>query len=52
VGNLRQLKSVLYQIRCNVFHGEKAPGDVNDDRIVRAAHPVLDFIVRQLNPEN
>jgi hypothetical protein len=38
---LRDLKDVLYQIRCNVFHGEKIPGDLNDDRIVNAATPVL-----------
>lgn len=38
---LQQLKDVLYQIRCNVFHGEKVPGDLNDDRIVRAASPIL-----------
>ena len=28
-------------IRCNIFHGEKAPGVLNDDRIVKAATPVL-----------
>jgi len=38
---LAQLKNVLYQVRCNVFHGEKVPGDVNDDRIVKKAQPVL-----------
>jgi hypothetical protein len=38
---LSLLKGVLYQIRCNIFHGEKVPGDANDDRIVRAATPVL-----------
>jgi len=32
---------ILYQIRCNVFHGEKVPGDANDDRLVAAATPVL-----------
>jgi hypothetical protein len=49
--SLRQLKDVLYQIRCNIFHGEKAPGVVNDDRIVSAATPVLrqllDALVKQ-----
>ena len=39
--NLRALKDVLYQVRCNVFHGEKVPGELNDDRIVRAAAPLL-----------
>ncbi len=35
------IKSVLYQVRCNIFHGEKVPGEPNDDRIVQAALPVL-----------
>ena len=39
--NLALLKDVLYQVRCNVFHGEKVPGTTNDDRIVIAALPVL-----------
>lgn len=39
--NLRQLKGVLYQVRNNVFHGEKTPGTHNDDTIVRTASPVL-----------
>lgn len=39
--SLRQMKNVLYQIRCNIFHGEKVPGDLNDDRITNAAAPVL-----------
>jgi hypothetical protein len=43
--SLRQLKDVLYQIRCNVFHGEKVPGEPNDDRIVTAAIPVLQAIL-------
>jgi hypothetical protein len=36
---------VLYQIRNNIFHGEKVPGNVNDDRIVKGANPVLNYIV-------
>ena len=39
--DLGQLVAALYQVRCNVFHGEKVPGDVNDDRIVKAARPLL-----------
>jgi|ERR1700686_7537 len=48
---LSQLKSVLYQIRNNVFHGEKVPGEANDDRIVKVASPVLQFICERLTPE-
>ena len=45
---LGQLKDVLYQIRCNIFHGEKVPGDLNDDRIVAAAVPVLSQLLDAL----
>lgn len=41
VADLKQLKNALYQVRCNIFHGEKVPGEINDDRIVKAAIPVL-----------
>jgi hypothetical protein len=42
------VKDVLYQIRCNIFHGEKIPGEPNDDRIVQAAFPLLNAIVEFL----
>jgi hypothetical protein len=45
VERLSLLKGVLYQVRCNIFHGEKVPGDMNDDRIVRAAVPVLQRLI-------
>ena len=46
--NLKTIKNVLYQIRCNIFHGEKIPGDINDDRIVKNAIPLLKHIVQNL----
>lgn len=46
--NLKTIKNVLYQIRCNIFHGEKIPGDINDDRIVKNALPLLKHIVQNL----
>jgi len=46
--NLKTVKNVLYQIRCNIFHGEKTPGDVNDDRIVKSALPLLKHIAEFL----
>lgn len=49
--DLRTIKSVLYQIRCNIFHGEKIPGDINDDRIVKSANPILDRITKYLIDE-
>lgn len=45
--NLRELIAVLYQVRNNMFHGEKVPGDINDDRVVRAARPVLEGLVKR-----
>lgn len=44
--DLREVVPALYQVRCNVFHGEKVPGEPNDDRIVKAARPLLVEIVR------
>ena len=46
--NLKTIKNVLYQVRCNIFHGEKVPGDINDDRIVKNAFPLLKHIVQNL----
>ena len=46
--DLPTLKNVLYQIRCNIFHGEKTPGDLNDDRIVKSALPLLRLLVKKL----
>lgn len=49
--NLKTIKNVLYQIRCNIFHGEKIPGDLNDDRIVKSANPILNRITKYLIDE-
>lgn len=46
--NLKTIKNILYQIRCNIFHGEKTPGDFNDDSIVKSALPLLKYIVNYL----
>lgn len=46
--DLKTIKNTLYQIRCNIFHGEKIPGDINDDRIVKSANPILNYIVEKL----
>ncbi|MGH8693475.1 MAG: hypothetical protein ACREVM_04505, partial [Burkholderiales bacterium] len=44
---LKELIDVLYQVRCNVFHAEKVPGDPNDDRIVTAARPFLVELIQR-----
>lgn len=46
--SLISIKDILYQIRCNIFHGEKTPGDINDDRIVKCALPMLRYLVNKL----
>ena len=48
ISKLSILKDVLYQIRNNIFHGEKTPGDPNDDKIVSASFPVLSYILKKL----
>lgn len=50
--NLKSIYNVLYQIRCNIFHGEKVPGEINDDRIVSYANPILKEIVMYLVKDN
>jgi len=46
--NLKTIKNVLYQIRCNIFHGAKTPGDAEDDKIVESALPILRLLVHTL----
>lgn len=50
--DLQTIKDVLYQIRCNIFHGEKIPGDRNDDRIVKSSLPILRYLVNKLITDN
>ncbi len=45
--DLGQFVDALYQVRCNVFHGEKVPGEPNDDRVVRVARPLVGELVRR-----
>ena len=46
--DLKTVIKVLYQIRNNIFHGEKIPGETNDDRIVKSALPMLRFLISEL----
>lgn len=51
--DLRQIINVLYQVRCNVFHGEKVPGEVNDDRVVQVARPlIVELLNRAMSSTN
>lgn len=49
INSLSELKNALYQVRCNVFHGEKVPGNVNDDHIVSTAYFPLRQIMEKLS---
>lgn len=46
--NLKTIVKVLYQIRNNIFHGEKIPGEINDDKIVKSALPLLKYLIMEL----
>ena len=45
--NLTEVASCLYQVRCNLFHGGKAPGNMRDRRLVTAAHTILNALLRE-----
>ena len=51
INDFSALKDVLYQVRCNIFHGEKVPGEPNDDRIVHSAYPVLFAIMSRVTAD-
>jgi hypothetical protein len=49
IGKDLDLKDVLdctYQVRCNLFHGDKFPDDDSDRRLVEAAFKITSEIVR------
>ena len=50
--SLKTIVKVLYQIRCNIFHGGKEPGDSDDDLIVKAANPILNRLVKSFIPND
>ena len=50
--SLSTIVKVLYQIRCNIFHGGKEPGDSDDDLIVKAANPILNRLVKFFIPND
>lgn len=47
----KDISGVLYQIRCNLIHGNKSDSDKRDVEVVSAALPVLREIVKFLNKE-
>lgn len=43
--NFTQVARCLYQVRCNLFHGGKTPGNVRDRRLVSAAHTITSRLI-------
>lgn len=41
IGSNRAMLMILYQIRCNLFHGNKSFGDENDQEILKNASELL-----------
>lgn len=51
IDNFGQFIQIIYQIRCNLIHGEKIPYGTNDQKIVEAAYGVLEkFLIRPFEP--
>jgi len=43
--NLTQVASCVYQVRCNLFHGGKAPGNPRDERLVHASYVIVSKLI-------
>lgn len=48
VSNFGQVVKAIYQIRCNLVHGDKGEEVARDKKVVKAATPVLEIIVKEL----
>lgn len=44
----REVVDVLYQVRCNLFHGSKLDIDKRDCDVIKVSMPVLELIVKNL----
>ncbi|RQW40602.1 hypothetical protein [Novosphingobium sp. LASN5T] len=42
-----QLIRAIYQVRCNMFHGEKSPQNARDHDLIRSSDRVLGFFIVQ-----
>ena len=38
---LNQVMRCIYQVRCNLFHGDKSPGEPRDVNVVRSSYIIL-----------
>ena len=46
--NFAEVFDVVYQVRCNLFHGGKSPDDERDVAFVRASVPILERWIDQI----
>lgn len=45
IRDFTDVASCLYQVRCNLFHGGKAPGSMRDRQLVEAAYKITSRLV-------
>jgi hypothetical protein len=51
--DLERVMVLVYQVRCNLFHGRKYPADLRDQTLIRAAHTIIrKLVVSLLDQEN
>jgi hypothetical protein len=43
--NLTRVASCVYQVRCNLFHGGKAPGNTRDEKLVKASYIIVTKLI-------
>jgi hypothetical protein len=48
VENLTEVLSSVYQVRCNLFHGSKAPGNPRDEKLVGASYTIVSKLIEPL----
>lgn len=48
VTNFKEVIDMLYEIRCNLFHGSKSDTNDRDKEVVEASTPILELIVKNI----
>jgi hypothetical protein len=43
---LNQVMRCIYQVRCNLFHGDKSPGDPRDVNLVESSYIILSLLIK------
>lgn len=49
--NLGQVMELVYQVRCNLFHGRKSPHDLRDRKLIKAAHTIVSQLMQRLTED-